>query len=361
MGWAKYHEDIIDAITDANFFGKIGNYITSSTDPPTWSCSYCHALFHSKNRLYEHIKQKHNTVSSMLIVNGKIVPNEHYVHDLKSLIAIRYDLHDAVYVDRDPIKSCDTLNEIDLTDSARQKIAQNKSVSIRIGEKIFTIYLISREHVNINKINSIINQWNIETSKRTLVTENFSASNEIEKKCIDGLYNYFIACVSTDKNKDSRYSDAYAILSDVVDILPAATTILKIIAFKFNWIEKLRVLCVENDIFSDIYDFMVNRETSVPHITDGGLRIFIEDDLDMIIQRIIDYQNKKYDYLEPYVESYPIQRISKIKDPNLKDKICLLCARMAIKKSNKSEARRYYSEIQAPFFDEEKREYIRTM
>ena len=361
MGWAKYHEDIVDAITDSGFYDKVGNYVTKSIEPPIFNCSYCNLSFYSKNDLYEHIKREHNIVSSILVVNGKIVHNECYVKELKSLIVIRYDLNDSIFVNQKQILEYATLNEIDIADRVYQDFLTNKAISISVGEKEFNIHLISQEHINLDKINSIISKWSIETSKGLHIQKSISSLNEIEKRCLDGLYNYFIACVSTGKNKDLRYNDAYAILSEVANILPVATVLLKIIALKFNWIEKLRVLCIEDDVFSKIYDFMTNNQSTLSRSETGSLQIFIEDELDEIIKTIIAYQENKYDDVEIFVKRYPVRSIADIADYNQRDKICLLCARMAIRRLSKHEARRYYDEIQSPFFDDEKINYIKTM
>ena len=361
MGWAKYHEDIVDAITDSGFYDRVSNYVTKSIEPPIFNCSYCNLSFYSKNDLYEHIKREHNIVSSILVVNGKIVHNECYVKELKSFIVIRYDLNDSIFVNQKQILEYATLNEVDIVDRVYQDFLTNKTVSISVGEKEFNIHLISQEHINVDKINSIISKWSIETSKGLHIQKNISSLNEIEKRCLDGLYNYFIACVSTGKNKDLRYNDAYAILSEVANILPVATVLLKIIALKFNWIEKLRVLCIEDDIFSDIYDFMTKNQSTRSRSETGSLQIFIEDELEEIIKTIIAYQENKYDDVEIFVKRYPIRSIANIADYNQRDKICLLCARMAIRRLSKHEARRYYDEIQSPFFDDEKMNYIKTM
>lgn len=361
MGWAKYHEDIIDAIIDSGFYDRVSNYVTKSIEPPIFNCSYCNLSFYSKNDLYEHIKQKHNTVSSILVLNGKIVHNESYVKDLKSLIIIRYDLNDLIYINQDRISGYDKVNEIDITVKVEQMLLDGKTVSISVGEKEFKIHLISQEHINVDKINEIVTKWSKEAAKGLHVKKDFYSFNQIERRCLDGLYNYFLACVSTGKNKDLRYNDAYAILSEMVGILPVATVLLKIIALKFNWVEKLRILCVDNDIFSSIYDFMINKKTTTFNEESGSLQIFIEDEIDEIIQNIVLYQKEKYDEVEFFVGRYPIRSISEIEDFNHRDRICLLCARLALKKLRKHDARRYYDEIQTPFFDNEKSDYIKTM
>lgn len=361
MGWTKYYEDIVDAKTDSGFYDKISNYVTKSIEPPVFNCSYCNLSFYSKSDLYEHIKKAHNIVSSILAVNGKIVHNECYVKDLKSLVVIRHDLNDLIYVNQEQILGHETLNEVDIADMVYQDFVVNKTISVGVGEKVFKIHLISQDYIDVEKINSIISKWSIETSQGLHIKKNASSFNGIEKRCLEGLYNYFIACVSTGKNKDLRYNDAYAILSEVANILPVATVLLKIIAFKFNWIEKLRVLCVENDAFSSIYDFMINKQSTITQNEAGTLQIFIEDELDEMIKIIIAYQEKKYDDVEIFVKRYPFRFIADVADCNQRDKICLLCARMALIKLRKHEARRYYDEIQTPFFDDEKKNYVKIM
>ncbi len=362
MGWAKYYEDIIDAVTDSKFCKNGNYYITKIIDSPAFVCSYCNASFPSKNDIYAHIKKKHNVNSSSVLVNGKIVCDEYYIRELKSLIVIRYDLNETVFINQNQISDSKQSNEIDVTNEANEEFLKNKTVTIYIGDKKIGIHLISRDHIDNGKINSLISRWSEETKKGLHITKKDSSFNEIERRCVDGLYNYFIACVSTGKNKDKRYEDAYAILSETEDVLSAANVLLKVIAFKFNWTEKLRKLCVQNDIFANIYDFMVNKESAKVNDEDGELKIFIEDELEELIKSIIAYQKHEYNKVESYIKKHSsLYSISNIADYNQNDKINVLCARMAIIKSNKREARKYYNSIISPCFEEEKDNYIKTL
>ena len=361
MGWAKYHEDIIEVLTDSGCFDEVGNYKIKSTEPPVFNCNYCNLSFDSKNDLYEHIKKEHNVVSFILLVNGKIIHKECYVRELKSVKIVRYDLGNHIYVDKIHMQEYDSFNEVDITNKIYQDFYTNKSIIITIGEKEFKIYLIAQGNINVKKINDIISQWSVETSEGSHINKNYAAFNEIERKCLDGLYNYFIACVSTGKNKDLRYFDAYAILLEVASILPVATIVLKIIAFKFNWTEHLRVLCVGDDIFSSVYNFMINKVTEFTVNINGEKQIFIEDELEKTIQCIIAYQEKNYQKVEEFIREYSFRSITEIEDYYQRDRVCLLCARMALKNSKNHDARRYYDEIQSPFFDNEKKNYINVM
>ena len=58
MGWAKYHEDIIeDSNVDLHYMG--GGSTKTNTVPLTFKCNYCNAAFSSKEDLDAHICDKY--------------------------------------------------------------------------------------------------------------------------------------------------------------------------------------------------------------------------------------------------------------------------------------------------------------
>lgn len=361
MGWAKYHEDIMDAITDTQFYNKVGNYEIKNIDPPIYNCAYCGISFYKKADLYEHIKHKHNVITSIVVVNGKVLHNECYIKELKSIILVRYDLSDEIFINDIKLENVGLLNEIDITTFVAGIFSRDKKLSIKVGKKFFIINLISQESIDLRKINSIISRWSEETSQGKHIRKSNDYSNKMEQICLEGLYNYFIACVSSGRDKESRYEDAYAILSEVANILPPAMVLLKVIAFRFNWVEKLRLLSFDRDVFARIYDFMSNKVTSFNDIYDGTYDIFIEDELEDVIRIIYAYQEGKFEEVELFLKKYTFSNLSEIKDINHRDKIYLLLARMALKSGKKYDARRYYYEIQSPFVDEEKKLYIKSI
>lgn len=209
MGYAKYHEDIIEAIIDSGFYDRVSNYVTKSVEPPIFRCSYCNLSFYSKNDLYEHIKKAHNVVSSLLIVNGKVVHNECYVKELKSLIIIRYDLNDSIYINKEKLLEYETLNEIDVADKFYQCLLTNKTISVSVGEKNFKVHLISQEHINVDKINSIISRWSMETSSGLHIQKDTSSSNEIEKRCDDSYWALYEHGMPIASDKEAKKSETF--------------------------------------------------------------------------------------------------------------------------------------------------------
>lgn len=361
MGFAKYKEDILRQKTDAEYYRQIVKYTVKSVEPPIFTCSYCNAAFNSKNELYAHIKHDHSITNVILVVNGKIVNKECYVNELHSLLVVRYNLHDKVSINSIQVDLRDDCNEFNLTEQVNKELTNHNSVVISIGDKTYAIHLISKEHINVEIINSIVSQWSMETSQGKYIQKATAQFNELELKCLDGLYNYFLACNASGRDKESRYNDAYAILLEVANVLPVGAFILKIIAFKYNWIEQLRSLCINNDIFTTVCDFLTNKETTAEHNLDGTMQIFIEDELAEIIRIIQLYQSKDYHAVLNSISKYNHRSVLDIEDSNLRDKICLLCARMSVKESSTHEARRYYNEIQSPFFDAEKNQFVRSL
>ena len=361
MGWAKYHEDIQDAITDAQIYSAAGVYTVMNTEPPTYNCAYCNLSFYSKNELFEHIKNAHSGVSSLVIVNGKIINKECYVKKVSSLKIIRYDFNKDIFINEKKIEGDEEAHELDITNLVQPDIETNKKITVQIGDKKYAIHRISQEYIDVEKINAIINEWNNQVAKGSHIEKTKKYSNELEQRCLDGVYNYFTACVAEGQNKVKRYNEAYAILTEVYDILPSAKIILKVIALKYNWIEKLNELCVKKDTFSTICDFMSNKKSFNFEKQEGALQLYIEDEIEEIIHAIIAFQKNDMAIVDKYLERYPGFSSLQQLEINHKDRICLLFARRAVKNGHKLEARRYYSEIQTMYFETEKTNFIKSL
>lgn len=357
MGWAKFREDVIEAISDADYLAKAGNYVVKSMDPPVFSCAYCNHTFYNKIDLYNHIRNAHRVPLVVFVVNGKIVNDECYVKEITSLIVIRYDPSKSILIDKKQLNIYDNENEIDVTKQVREVLIRNKQSIIQVGDIQLCVKLIAQEQIDLNKIDAAVDRWNKYSSEGKHIPRDVEYKNEVERKCLDGIYNYFIACVSKHNNRN-RYEDAYSILSEYIDIVPVAKTIIKIIALKFNWVEKLHSLCNEDDVFDVVCGFLMNSGVDCNLAQQGESVIFIEDELEDVINLIVDYQRGDVEVLQNVINRYPFRLVGQIDDINHRDKICLLVARALVRKNKPHEARRFYEEIQTPYFMKEVNEYI---
>ena len=363
MGWAKYWEDIEDAIVDSKYLSKLSNYtIHKKVELPIYSCAYCNLSFYSKVALYEHIRKNHNTVSDIVAVNGIIVNKECYVKSVSSLIVIRYDETTDIYINDNILTGYKGVNEVDLTAIVKDKLNNKENqIKISICNRDFYVKVISQEQIDNVKILLAIQQWSEDVVNGKDIKKCTNYTNYVEKRCLDGFYNYFVACVSTGKNKEHRYSDAFAILSEFSNILPAAKFLLKVISFKFNWIERLRLFSCDGDVFDMIYNFMVGKKCKKSISFNGDNKIFIEDELEEIIKVIINYQDDKGQDVDEFLKTYTLNAILQIEDSNQRDKICLLAARRSLHHKKVNESRRFYMEIQSPCFEGEVKEFIKNI
>ncbi len=361
MGYAKYHEDDQRIIDDRKYFLYGNNYIEKTiTFPPTFNCPYCNKTFYDREKLNTHIKEEHNSISKLLILNQQIVQKDAYIKQITSLVIVRYDLSEPIYVDDMEING---RNDIDITELAIKKLKSIKRLQIKVGNRDWTISLLTSEFLDLSKMESVVMQWSCSTQNRKAINrQNVSEFNLPENHCLDGFYNYFLACVTEPALKIKRYEDAYNILSEFFQIVPLAKFVLKVIAFKLNWVNSIRTLCGDNDLFKNIYDFFTDSqsENAIDKFT-GEKQVFIEDDLENSILAILAYQSSHYDKLQEYLNQFDKNTLLNMQDSNLRDKIYLLKARIAIKRGDTHEARRLYEEIATPFFISEYEQFLKNM
>ena len=361
MGYAKYHEDDQRIIDERKYFLYGYNYIEKvDTFPPVFNCPYCNKTFYDKEKLNTHIKEEHNSVNKLLILNQQVVQKDAYVGTIKSLIIVRYDLSEAVYVND---KEINGLNDIDVTELAIAELQTSKSLYIKVGNRDWTISLLTLELMDLSKMETVIMHWNIAAQNRTAINRQKQGDfNSPENRCLDGFYNYFLACNAECSLKIKRYEDAYNILSEFAQIVPLARFVLKVIAFKLNWVNSIRTLCGSSDLFKNVYDFFTNAQSN-RNITEfiGEKQVFIEDDLENSILAILAYQTANNDKLHDYLKLFNKDTLLNMQDSNLKDRIYLLKARVAIREGKLHDARRFYEEIATPFFNNEYEQFLKNM
>ena len=177
---------------------------------------------------------------------------------------------------------------------------------------------------------------------------------------MDGFYNYFIACLSNESDKKKRYEEAFGILYEFLHIVPSARFALKIISYKFNWVRLLKQFSIDKDVFYNISKFMLNDSNYEELRKFGNSELFVEDNIEDVINITSDFITGKYESVEKYLSKFTDEMLLKSKDTNFNDKIYLLKARLAIINNNKRLARRCYDEIQSPIFQNEFKEFMKN-
>ena len=77
MGYSKYHEDNEKITFERKFDPKdVEVLVSSPLQKKSHKCYYCNLFFESLDTRNHHVKSSHNVVGPLLLINGKIVPND---------------------------------------------------------------------------------------------------------------------------------------------------------------------------------------------------------------------------------------------------------------------------------------------
>jgi hypothetical protein len=354
MGFAKYLEDIIKKSDERKNELEVNDW--SENGKIYYVCSYCDESFETSENRNNHIKFKHNAVGPLFFVNGKIIPGEFYIDTIISANIVMCGIDNIeISIDKKKIESNDdNINILPYLNMGES------SYIVNIGQNIFKIYKYDSKNINISFLDSIIEKWEKQIYNNDpldpLPGSYYNSLNEAEICYINGFFNYYTACKtdinSTDKKK--RYEEAFAILYSFSKLTPKARILLKVIAFRLNWIEKLRNLSKETKgTFDTVVDFFYKSESSLTKKGDKQQveqLIYVESDIEVCIKAIISYQKGEWNDVDEFLVNWTDLNISQIDDVNKKDRILLLKARRMEAENDEGSAKMYYDRILTPFF-----------
>lgn len=349
MGYAKYYEDNERITIERNYEREI--VIPFAPKKIYYDCYYCYKSFDSFEFRNTHIKENHNVVGPLLFINGKIASGENFVDKINSAnIALCGFIDIAISINNQKIENETT--DLDLISYFNN---QNTNYIIKIGQNTFIIYKYNNINISSSEIDKIINVWEIQIGKSKSLNpsqESYpEAFNEAEKRYLNGFFDYFTACKTTiaSEDKKNRYETAFALLSSFNSLTPKARVLLKVITFRFNWIEKLEHLSnaiQAHGVFEIVLDFYYGRESASTEkecTEEKEQELFVENDVEECLNAILAYQNKKFDLVDTFLAKWTDEELLEIKDINKKDRILFLKARH--KKDKK-----YFNDIRTPFF-----------
>lgn len=345
MGYTKYREDIKERFyedTQALYDARQKPY----TPPPKYVCPYCNCVKYLKEELFSHIKENHNIKHPVVIINDKVINTEEcYVHKIEKVQIYIYGFSDTISIDGVKV-NINSDESVDITSQAKETFDNNENITISVGTFAIKVMKFTMKAVRNDIINPIIKRWENSVEEGRMISFKIpSELNSVEEEYLKGFYNYFLACLSSGTEKTERYYDADSILSSFYSINTRAVCVLKVIAFKFNWVKKLEKLCeITNDEFNQIVKFYNNEELDEIKaiIIEEDDSLFIEDDLRDYMDAVENYLFGEFEIAEEYFKKISI---IDIEDKNFKDRILLLAAKTYAKQNRTREANRLYSNI----------------
>ena len=357
MGYAKYHEDDSDAISDRLY--SLRSPSIPKEQEPVFDCSYCSKTFRTQEDCYAHIKTDHNIVKPLIFVNSRIAEGLNYVTSVESLTVVLYGDSNIV-LDGQTVERAGK-EEVDITNLVAGK---KNNFTITIGEHSTEIRFYSRESITNPAVIAFVDEWADAAEKdKPLIRKPYGALNSGEQKFLDGFYNYFIACSATGEDKVARYEDAYSILSAFMPSTAIVACVLKVIAFRLNWIEKLIKLSRANDDFRCACDFYLESISgdgkNITGSSEGIKSLFVENDVEECLSAIGAWQLGRFAEVENYLAKFVGLPLA-IEDSNLRDRIFLMMARNENRKKNTLAAISYYEEVKSPYFRVECDNFIKN-
>lgn len=349
MSYVKYTEDDIK-INDTRDYVRFYHTNDNRLEKKRFLCPYCHNVYDCKTDLISHIKEKHHNMNCILLINGRISDvNEMYVNKISEVICHAY-MDDVSITINDNVINI-PLGEKNITDNVISAMNKSRTCTIKLQDKIITIKLYEADEIRKDEVNDIIQQWQKETKNKKIINQvNNTEFNAVEKQYLNGLYNYFIACNSEGTDKRNRYYDSFSLLNSFESISGIGKSVLKVIAFKFNWINRLNILCTEKDEFLNIRNYYYNQSIYDIEVEDAHY-LYIEDELRDDMNAIIDYQRGNRENIENYLNRNDELFIS---DINRKDRIYMIQARCCLLDGAKRKSRMFYEEIRNEFMRNDK-------
>jgi hypothetical protein len=353
MGFAKYKEDNERIITERLYDDDQTN-MPNEHIKLNIRCYYCNKLFECSNERNKHIKLEHNFDSALLIVNGKISSSEYYTENIISgKIILSKINNDKILINNEEIRKND--EEIDIIGYLNNNINENV---ICIGEKKYILKKYTIESISNFEIEKIIDGWEKQISienNRQLSNTIPKNINDIETKYLNGFYDYYSACRNSIsiENKKNRYESALAILSNFNKPTPKSIVVLKVIAFKFNWIEKFEQISRETSTSTfnyivDFYNGNSTKENLNKNEYNGEKKIYVEDEILEIMNIIHAFQNEEWKKVDNYINYWNDEKINSIVDVNKRDRILYLKARRLNKLEKYFEEKKCYELIKTP-------------
>lgn len=343
MGYTKLREDVMEVFLD-NTQSLVGISQKSKHTISKYVCPYCHCVHHKKENLFSHIKEQHNIMHPVVIVNDKVIDStDFYINKIETAQVYTYGFSDPVVVN-EVLISVDNETGIDITQKATELFEKNGRFSITVGDRTINVMKFSVSAIRNDLVNPTIREWEHSIEEKKMISfKTPSELNTVETEYLKGFYNYFIACLASGAEKATRYYDAYNILSSFNPNNALAVCVLKVISFKFNWTKRLGELCKKtSDEFNQIMKFYNNSEIDEPKSTNYNDSLFIEDELREYIDAVEKYLLGELEEVNKYIKKYTI---TDIEDKNFKDRILLLSAKLCIKENRLKEAYCFESEI----------------
>lgn len=356
MSYVKYREDDI-YIVDNRQYLKYGSELKRATHavPHFYDCKYCGKMFTDKKVLFNHIKEVHNIVQPLVLINGKVVSDNSIVQYVETAYINLYGLDSSVSINGKDITVSDDGAEIDITDQLNDILRKHKYCIISFRDSSITIEMNCLSLESKELLTRAIDDWNSASESGQRLSTGWLELDSLtdgDLRFLKGMYNYYLACrAEKEGNKTRRYDDAWHLLSTFHDISGVGKCVLEVISYRRNWINRLNQWTAnENNDFKIAADYYNWRASDVTKKCDSLKQLYVEDETKISLILVKLFQQQEYDRVVEALRTFP--DTDNLTNRNMRDQLNLLNARIALHNGNKKRANIFYEKINEPIFRE---------
>jgi len=349
MGTVKYLEDNNEAISNrlerpfvSTDFKAENAIVRTKIEHIKYKCNYCQMIFDYEKELFIHVRKCHNDKKPIIVIND-IIPGdteEFFVDRINEVLV--YVNNGTCKISIDDNDFIRTNGKHDITNQIYRVLHSKNAVSLKVNDVTLRIIKKSMDAIRNPNIDIIISEWDSLTEAGKSINLCLMDSyNFAERQYLEAFFDYYTACLSNPNDKKHRYYDTFTKLKSFISLDSRALLVMKVIAFKLNWIDTLIKLSIENDDFKMITSFY-GMKSYEPNYNHNNKKLYIEDELESFITLIKAYYEKNYSAIDRYLKTLDILEM---KDYNYRDKFLFLKVKRLIDIGNIIEASELYLSI----------------
>lgn len=349
MSYVKYREDDIKINNHRLHLRQGGLLKKRKPEVHFYECKYCYQLFTSKSDLIGHIRNAHNIVRPVIIINDKVVGDHTVLQYIEHAKILMYGFDGEIVIGGTVLKY-DGSEEIDITRILEDKLSENGCCTIIANNVPVTIELHPLSIDDNSEMKAVLDEWQNAVSRGLAPNPTYlKAFDGGDRLFMDGIYNYYLACTAK-HHKTDRYDAADAALRQFHDLPGLGKCVRKAIAFRRNWIDTLRMLNDgDSDIFTTFSEFFDGQSSSFDYEAESiENQLFVEDRTKMVLDLVVLFQKGRYSEVKQKLSE--LGNIEDLNDMNLLDQIYLIQARTADAEEDEDQASYYYGELITPAF-----------
>lgn len=363
MALAKFVEDLKKQNDEIDYMNNYQSDVSPSPKlPDPVKCLWCDDIFMNKMDCIRHIKAKHCHLDGVLEINGQIVREEVNIPFFSKAKVRCSNSETKIYLNGKKVLMVDRASDVDITSQVSSVLSEHDNCEISINGAKTMVRVAGIENINLDEITDIIYRWQINVENGNNIQRvDDSKFNESEKLLLNGLFNYFKASRKEceEQNRRKRYEDAYACLSRLRNKTAIGRFVLKVIAFRLNWIGELWQLSQadKQDIFYQISKYYHHDKEF--HVIDMGqmtASLYVEDQVKDCMDIMVALYSKDYILAQKIIDKY--NSYWRIDDTNLRDRLLLAQSVLAASQGNIKKAKFFFEEIKTCYFIKHMKEFL---